>query len=161
MGANYYYVYRYNSSPKKYEQVAKTSSRSYSFSGLTAGKTYSYKVMSAVVKDGKALSKGSYSSVYKFSTDPAKVTGLKSISVTSSKIALSWNKVSGATYYEISYYSSENGDYVLAGTAEKNSFTMTGLDKKTQYKFKVRAIRTVGDKDYTGYNSSAISVKTK
>lgn len=161
VGANYYYVYRYNSSSKKYEQVAKTSSRSYSFSGLTAGKTYSYKVMSAVVKDGKALSKGSYSSVYKFSTDPAKVTGLKSTSVTSSKIALSWNKVSGATYYEISYYSSENGDYVLAGTAEKNSFTMTGLDNKTQYKFKVRAIRTVGDKDYTGYNSSAISVKTK
>ncbi len=161
VGANYYYVYRYNSSSKKYEQVAKTSSRSYTFSGLTAGKTYSYKVMSAVVKDGKALSKGSYSSVYKFSTDPAKVTGLKSTSATTSKIALSWNKVSGATYYEISYYSKENGSYVLAGTSEKNSFTMTGLSKKTQYKFKVRAIRTVGEKDYTGYNSSVISVKTK
>ncbi len=161
VGANYYYIYRYNSVSKKYEQVAKTSSRSYTFNNLTAGKTYSYKIMSAVVKDGKTLAQGSYSSVYKFSTDPAKVTGLKSTSATASKIALTWNKVSGATYYEISCYSKENGDYILAGTSETNSFTVTGLNKKTQYKFKIRAIRTVNDKDYTGYNSSAISVKTK
>ncbi|MBQ7296102.1 MAG: fibronectin type III domain-containing protein [Clostridia bacterium] len=161
VGANYYYIYRYDSASKKYVQVAKTADRSYTFKNLTAGKTYAYKIMSAVLKDSKVLSKGSYSSVYKFSTDPAKVTGLKSTSATSSKVALSWNKVSGATYYEISYYSGENGSYILAGTSEKNSFTVTGLSKKTQYKFKVRAIRTVNDKDYTGYNSSVISVKTK
>ncbi len=161
VGANYYYIYRYNSTSKEYEQVAKTSSRSYTFQNLTAGKTYSYKIMSAVVKNGKTLAKGSYSSVYKFSTDPAKVTGLKSTSQTASKVALTWNKVSGATYYEISCYSEEIGDYILAGTSESNSFTVTGLSKKTQYKFKVRAIRTVNDKDYTGYNSSTITVKTK
>lgn len=161
VGANYYYIYRYDSSSKAYVKIAETSARSCTFEKLTAGKTYSYKIMSAVVKNGKALSTGSYSSVYRFSTDPAKVTGLKSTSVTSSKIALTWNAVSGATYYEISYYSDENGTYVLAGTSDKNSFTCSGLSAKTAYKFKVRAIRTVEEKEYAGFNSSVISVKTK
>ena len=38
-GANYYYVYRYSSSSKKYEIIGKTESLSYTVTGLSAGKT--------------------------------------------------------------------------------------------------------------------------
>ncbi len=161
VGANYYYIYRYSSKSGSYVKVGETSSRSYSFSSLSAGKTYSYRVYSAVVKDGKELVKGDKSATYKFSTNPAKVSSLKSTSVTSSKVALSWGKVSAATCYEVLYYSKSLGTYVLAGTTEKNSFTVKSLSGKTDYKFKVRAIRTVNGSDYMGEYSSAISVKTK
>ncbi len=160
-GANYYYIYRYSSSAKKYVKVAETSARSYTFKNLSAGKTYGYYIHSAVVKNKKQLSLGVKSAAFKFSTDPAKVVSLKSTSATSSKVSLSWGKVSGATKYEISYYSAQTGTYVLAGTSTKNTFTVSGLSAKTSYKFKVRAVRTLSGKDYTGSYSSAITVKTK
>lgn len=160
-GANYYYIYRYSSTQKKYVKVAETSSRSYTFKNLSAGKTYGYYIHSAVMKNGKQLSLGVKSAAFKFSTDPAKVGSLKSTSATASKVALTWKKVSGATKYEIAYYSDQTGGYILAGSTAKNTFTVTGLSSKTAYKFKVRAIRTVNDMDYTGSYSSVISVKTK
>lgn len=160
-GANYYYIYRYSSSKGKYVKVASTSAKSYTFTGLSAGKTYGYIIYSVVMKDGKELSIGDKSSAYKFATLPSKVTSLKSTSVSSSKVALSWTKVSGATKYQVYYYSKALGKYVLAGTTDKNTYTVKGLSSKTSYSFKVRAVRTVNSKNYYGAYSSVISVKTK
>ena len=161
VGANYYYVYRYSSKSGGYVKVAETASRSYTFSSLKAGTTYSYRVYSAVVKDGKEIVKGDKSATYKFSTDPDKVKGLKSTSVTASKVALSWSSVKSATFYEVLYYSKDLGSYVLAGTTEKTSFTVKKLSSSTEYKFKVRAVRTLNSKEYTGSYSSVLTVKTK
>lgn len=160
-GANYYYIYRYNSSKGKYVKVASTSAKSYSFSGLSAGTTYSYIIYSAVLKDGKELSCSDKSSVFKFATLPSKVTGLKSTSVATNKVTLSWTKVSGATSYQVYYYSAAKGKYVLAGTTSKNTYTVSSLSSKTSYKFKVRAIRTVNSKNYVGAYSAVVSAKTK
>ena len=160
-GANYYYVYRYSSSKGKYVKVASTASKSYTFKGLSAGKTYNYIVYSAVVKDGKELSRGDKSVTYKFSTLPSKVSGLKSTSVASSKVSLSWSKVSASTSYQVYYYSKALGKYVLAGTTDKNTYTVKGLSSKTNYSFKVRAVRTVSGTNYYGSYSSVLSLKTK
>lgn len=160
-GANYYYVYSYSSSKGKYVKLASTSNKTYTVKNLSAGKTYSYIIYAAVLKDGKELSRSDKSSTYKFATLPSKVTGLKSTSSTSSKVSLSWNKVSGATGYQVYYYSSAKGKYVLYTTTTKTTCTVSSLSSKTSYKFKVRAVRSVSSKNYYGAFSSVVSVKTK
>ena len=160
-GANYYHIYRYSSAEGKYVAVAKTQALSYSFEDLSAGKTYGYKIKAVCMQNGSELSAGDFSAVYKFATTPAKVTELKSKSVTASSVSLSWKKVSGATLYQIAVYDAAKGKYVVYGTSDTNSATVKNLPSKTTAKFKVRAVRVVNEKKYYGYYSSVLSVKTK
>ncbi|MDD6146534.1 MAG: hypothetical protein PUB43_05805 [Oscillospiraceae bacterium] len=160
-GANYYYVYRYSDEKSAYVLLASTSGTSYSASGLTAGKTYYYKIVSAVVSGGKVLAKGATSQTFKFCTTPLKVTNLTAAGVSSSAVKLTWNKVSGATGYQIYRYDSSKGDYVRVATVTGNSYTASPLSSKMTFRFKVRAVRVVNNKTYYGYFSSTLSVKTK
>ena len=160
-GANQYHIYRYSSDEGKYILVAKTTKLTYTFSDLSAGKTYSYKIKSAYNKNGTQMSISDFSAVFKFATTPKKVTGLKTSSVGTTSVGLTWSKVSGATYYQVSVYDSAQGKYVTYGTAETNSITVKKLKSKSTLKVKVRAVRTVGEKKYYGSYSSVLSVKTK
>lgn len=160
-GANYYYVYRYSSEKKSYEIVGKTEKKSYELTGLSAGKTYKYKVKSVYMKNGKEVTLGTASVEFKFSTNPVKVTKLKSSGITASTFKLSWAKVSGATYYQVSIYSSSKGKYVTYDTTESNNITLKNRKSGTSYKVKVRAVRVVGDDVYYGGYSDVLSVKTK
>ena len=67
---------------------------------------------------------------------PAKVTGLKVTSKTSTTVALTWNKVVGATAYVVEYF---NGKSWVSKTVSANSATLTGLKARTSYKFRVKA----------------------
>ncbi|MBO5936470.1 MAG: fibronectin type III domain-containing protein [Clostridia bacterium] len=160
-GANYYYVYRYSSSSKKYEIIGKTESLSYTVTGLSAGKTYSYKVKGVYMKNGKEIAAGTASSAFKFATNPVQVTSLKASSVASKSFKLSWKKTTGATYYEVAIYSSSKGKYVIYNTTDTNSITFTNRKAATTYKVKVRAVRVVGEDVYYGAYSAVLSVKTK
>lgn len=160
-GANYYHIYQYSSKEKAYVVVAKTKDLSYKFEGLTAGKTYGYKVRSVYTKVSKDDVLGDVSAVFKFTTKPAKTTELKASSVTANSFKLTWKKVSGATYYQVAIYDKAKGDYVTYGTSETNSITVKNLSKATTYKVKVRAVKEYEGKKYYGSYSSVLSVKTK
>ncbi len=160
-GANYYYVYRYSSSTKKNEIIGKTDKLSYTVTGLSSGKTYSYKVKGVYMKDGKEITAGTASSAFKFATNPVQVTSLKASNIASKTFDLSWKKVTGATYYEVSIYSSSKGKYVTYSTTDTNSITFTNRKSATTYKVKVRAVRVVGEDIYYGAYSAVLSVKTK
>ena len=160
-GANYYHIYRYSSADSKYVIVAKTDETTYTFADLSAGKTYSYKIKAVYRKNGIDISISDFSAVYKFATTPAKVTELKSSSVTASSFKLTWKKVSGATGYQVSVYDNAQGKYVTYSTTDTNSVTIKNLASKSTTKVKVRAVRVVGEKNYYGYYSSTLSVKTK
>ena len=160
-GANYYHIYRYSSADAKYVLVAKTDKLTYTFTDLSAGKTYSYKIKSLYMKSGTQLSISDYSSVFKFATTPTKVTELKSSSQTTTSVTLTWKKVSGTTHYQVSVYDSAKGEFVTYGTTESNSVTIKNLSSKSSVKVKVRAVRVVGEKKYYGYYSSTVTVKTK
>lgn len=160
-GANYYHIYRYSSADGKYVLVAKTDKLTYTFSDLSAGKTYSYKIKSVYTKGGTQMSISDFSAVFKFATTPKKVTNLKASSVGTTSVNLTWSKSSGVTYYQVSVYDSAQGKYVVYGTAETNSITVKKLKSKSTLKAKVRAVRTVGNKKYYGNYSSVLSVKTK
>ena len=160
-GATNYHIYRYSSADQKYVLVAKTSNLTYTFEDLSAGKTYSYKIKAVYSKSGTELSVSDFSAVYKFASTPQKVTELKASSVTANSVKLTWKKVSGATHYQVSVYDNAQGKFVTYGTSESNSITVKGLTSKTNLKVKVRAVRVVGEKNYYGYYSSTLTVKTK
>lgn len=81
-----------------------------------------------------------------------------------SKIKLKWNKISGASGYQVQRYNSSKKKYVTVKTISKGStvsYTNSGLKKNTTYKYRIRAYKTVrGKKIYSSY-SSVKSAKTK
>lgn len=89
---------------------------------------------------------------------------LKISPVSSDKIKLAWNKISGASGYEIWRYDSSKKKYVKVKTIKNGSavsYTNSRLKKNKTYKYRVRSYKTVrGRKIYSDY-CKAKSAKTK
>lgn len=163
-GVSGYEIYRYNKSTKKYEKIAtntKASKNSYTDKSKEAGSTYQYKVR-AYVNVKKKKTYGSYSSVLKTATKTStpKLTGTPQ----SKKAKLSWEKVEGATGYEIYMSTKKSSGYSKIKTISKGktvSYTKKGLKKNKKYYFKIRTYKKVsGVKIYSGY-SKVTTVKVK
>ncbi len=87
---------------------------------------------------------------------------VKNISATqtTSKITLSWSKVSNATGYHIQKYSSSKKKYVTVDTTSKTKYAFSDLKSATEYKYRVRAYKTVsGKKEYSDYKSIIAGTK--
>lgn len=81
-----------------------------------------------------------------------------------SKIKLTWNKVSGASGYQIQRYDSSKKKYTTIKTIKSGStitFTNSGLKKNTTYKYRIRAYKVVRGRNIYGDYCSGKSVKTK
>lgn len=87
------------------------------------------------------------------------ITSVKSS--VSKSATVKWNTVSGTTGYEISYATSKNGKYTIAGTVTGVSKTINTLTKGKTYYFKVRAYVTADGKKLYGEYSKAVSTKIK
>ncbi len=57
-----------------------------------------------------------------------------------STIVVSWQPVSGAASYEVERAVGTSSDFVAAGTANSTSFTDSGLNTETQYRYRVLAV---------------------
>ncbi len=106
--------------------------------------------------------KGSYTGTIKknFSIVPKKVTGLKITKKTTNSISMSWKKVSGITGYKVYSYNASKKAYTLVGKTKTNSYNVKSLKANTTYKFKVRAYKTIKNKQYLSTNSSVVSSTT-
>ncbi|MDR2743440.1 MAG: fibronectin type III domain-containing protein, partial [Treponema sp.] len=134
-GATYYNVYRSTSSEGEYSQVGNsTSSTSLTDTGLSANTTYYYKV-SAFNDNGEGAQSSSFSTRTKLFT-PSNVIAT---AVSSSSITVSWDPVSGATYYKVYRSTSSEGEYSQVGSTSSpyTSYTDTGLSPNTTYYYKV------------------------
>ena len=120
--------------------------------------TVSYKNNKSV---GKATitvkGKGSYkdSATKSFYIRPKKVASLKATPY-STKVKLSWGKVTGAKGYQVYQY--EDGSWKKLPTTSSTSCTVSKLESATEYKFKVRAYAKAGSKSL--YSSSFTTVTT-
>lgn len=124
--------------------------------GKTKLTTKSYTV---TYKDNKAVGKGyivikgkgSYSGTLKkgFYIQPKAVSSLKATAY-STKIKLTWSKATGAKGYQVYQYNSDSGKWTKLTTTSKTSYTVTGLDSVTTYKFRVRPYAKVGSKTLYG-----------
>ncbi len=84
-------------------------------------------------------------------------------SMSPDKIKLKWDKISGASGYEIQRYDSLKGKYVKIKTIKKGStvsYTNSGLKSGSTYKYKIRSYKTVKGKKIYSYYSSAKSART-
>ena len=160
IGATGYAVYKYNSNTKKYVKVNTTTSTSYKVTSLTAGSTYKFKVRPYTKTEDGTTIWGAYSSVFSTATKTAKPT-LKTVTLSSGKVTLAWNNVSGESGYEIYYSTSKNGTYkkMASVAANKTSYTSSKLTAGKTYYFKVRAYKTVGDDKVYSAFSDVKSVK--
>ncbi len=82
-----------------------------------------------------------------------KPTGLKSKTLSNSKIKLTWKKVKSASGYTV--YMRENGKYKKVANCKSNTYTVKKLPNASRKYFKVRAYKTVkGKKVYGAYSAS-------
>lgn len=109
------------------------SAASVTVTGLSAATAYEFRVR-AVISDSVC---GDFSDSVKITTLPAKVTNIKTDSVTTSSIKLSWKKNSSATHYAV--YIFRNGEWERFPLTTKNYLTVKELKSGTKYKFKIRA----------------------
>lgn len=84
-------------------------------------------------------------------------------STSKSKIKLKWDKISGASGYEIQRYNSSKKKYTTVKTVTKGSttsYTNSGLKKNKTYKYRIRSYKKVKGKKIYSYYCSAKSGKT-
>lgn len=159
-GAAYYRIYALNEKTGAFEFYASaTEGTSFTATGLSSGKEYSFKVRS-VVKDEDAIL-SAYSPECKTATKPAAVTQI-SAAQTDSSITLSWKGVDGANAYRVYRYKEETNSYKsVAYVKDTTSYEVKKLSAGTVYKFKIRAYIENGTDKLTGALSKELRTATK
>jgi hypothetical protein len=127
-----------------------------SLSGLSAGRTYYYRVRA----HNTAGTSGN-SNVISVTTKPAAPAASAATNVTTSGFTAHWGSVTGATSYRLdvsksSTFSSFVSGYQNLNVGNVTSRNVTGLTTKTTYFYRVRA----NDSGGTSVNSNVVSVKT-
>ncbi|MGN0292464.1 MAG: M15 family metallopeptidase [Lachnospiraceae bacterium] len=158
-GISGYIIYQYTSKNDGYtwrKTITSADTTSYTKTGLTTGKTYYYKVKSYADVNGKKYYSTASSFIKAVPTVLApKISSIKVAGIT--KATLTWEKVSGASGYAIYRATSKDGEYKRIGTVKSGKtvqYTATGMTNGKTYYFKVRAYRTVNEKNYYGTYSS-------
>lgn len=163
-GADGYIVYQYSESSDSYEQIADVTGTSHLVTGLSAAKTYRFKICPYMKADDGTVTNGKRSAAYAFVTKPSKAGGLKVTAKGASSVKLTWKKVSGANGYAIYRLNSSTGNYKKV-TAISNgtivSYTDTGLSSGTKYTYKIRAYIKDNGEYYYGSYSDVKSGTTK
>lgn len=156
--ASRYNIYLFNEKDNTLSKIASTTSTTYKIKKLKNNQTYTYCVSAArtVKKKTYEGSKSAYVKVTPQVKKPS-VPSLKISSVGNTVINLKWNKISGATGYEVYQLDNTTKKYLPIGKVTKTSVTVKSLTNGQSYSFKIRAYRTVGG--ITRYGNFS-SVKT-
>lgn len=119
-----------------------TTAISYTFTSLSADTQYSVRVRAYNKSTNKY---GSNSDYLYFNTAPADVTGFTA-KANGTSVALSWNRVSGATGYEIQICTFDSqgkeGEYTKIATTTAAAYTAANLTPYESYGFRIRAYST-------------------
>lgn len=137
---------------------------SYTVKNLKIGVTYSFRVNAydeVTVPLFGTVSKDhdSYSTVVSVSNTLGKVTGLKVVTTTPTKVKLSWEKVEGATGYLVQ--KNESGSWKSVKSTSALTYTVTGLKTDKTISFRVKAYVTQNGKKTYGSVSSTVKGTTK
>lgn len=153
--------YQICDSQSKLVKTVKTNSAT--ITGLTAGKTYKYKVRSYIRNADGTRSYGAFSSVLS-ATTKLRTPTVKVVSNAKGQARISWSKVSGATGYEIYYKKTAGAKYKKLKTVNNANVrvcTVRGMKSGDRAYFRVRAFRKNGSKKvYSSLNPlKVITVK--
>ena len=95
-------------------------------------------------------------------TRPSTTTGFKMKSATKNAITLQWDKNLSADGYVLDEYDGSKWVQVKRYTSNANvTYTATGLNANTAYKFRIRAFKTIGSaNEYSAY-SEVVTARTQ
>lgn len=145
---------------KNWKKVATTKDTSYTVKKLTPGAKYYFRLIA--ISGNK---KSPYSKTVTAVPKPEKVGYLKIKFKSNTKASVSWDKVTGATGYELFYSTSldfkKNLKKVTVKGGDKTSYTIKGMKNGKTYYVKVRAVTTVGKKTVVGICSPVSQLVTK
>ncbi|MDR2394613.1 MAG: fibronectin type III domain-containing protein [Treponema sp.] len=85
------------------------------------------------------------------STSLSAPTDVEAKAESSNSISVSWNSVSGASYYKIYRSGYSSGSYQLLDESTSTSFTDTGVSSNTTYYYKVSAVNNAGESAQSTY----------
>ena len=138
-GATEYELYRSTDGGKTYSLLTTATGTIVTNTSATAGNTYYYMVKAIHSESGAS---SALSSAVSGTCDLPRPT-LKIVAVSSTgKLKLSWNKVEGASKYEL-YRSTDGGEtYSLLTTTTGTSVTNTSAAAGDKYYYKVKAIHS-------------------
>lgn len=159
-GANGYDLARATSVNGTYATIARVTSSSYNNGGLATGTNYYYKVRSFKTVGGTRLYSNFWSNIASVKPVPAQVTNVKATRVNTKSIKITWNRVTGASGYEVFKSTSSNGSYAIYARTSNSSFINGSLTKGRTYYYKVRSFRYVGStKVYCNYWSAIVHAR--
>lgn len=152
-----YRVFLYNAKTGKYEKIKTLTANEYTIKKLKAGTTYKYAVKAYTKTDDDETIWAKQYTTVTTATKPQNLT--VKATAGNKKVSLSWNKVKGATGYQV-YMQAPNESFERIKVTENNSYTVKNLKKGATYKFRVRAYITVDGKNvYGGYKTFSVKVK--
>ena len=157
-GATGYVVYQAING--KWQRINVTSGNTLTVSNLKAGTNYRFTVKAYRTFNGKNYYSKSYTGVWMKTScnTPANVTGLKMTSCTASTITMSWSKVNEATGYVV--YQAINGKWQRIQVTKGNTLTVSNLKAGTNYRFTVKAYKTVNGKNYYSKSYTGVWMTT-
>ena len=156
-GATSYQIY-YKQTDGSYKLLKTVTGTSYTSGFAQYGKQYSYKMKAVTSKNSSATS--NYSSVVNATNNKKLQTPTLKVSVNSNgTFKMTWNKVTGATSYQI-YWKQANGSYKLLKTVTGTSYTTVVAQKGKTYNYKVRAVTKNNSSAASNY-SNVVSAKRK
>ena len=135
-GSNSIRTYYYSSNNGS--SYVSSSSNSYTFSGLSAGTTYTFRVY--VVDSGGVKSNERTTSATTSYANPT-ANSVSVTEVTSDSITVSVSASGGTNSVRTYYYSINNGAYT---SSTSNSYTFSGLNPSTTYSIRVYVADTAG-----------------
>jgi fibronectin type 3 domain-containing protein len=127
-----YKIYRSTSSSKSYKEIASGAELSYTDPSVAAGKTYYYKVVAVGANSESAQS------AYVKLTGKCDIPVLTVEAGSTGKPVLTWNKISGASKYEI-HRSVDGGAFTKLTTTTKTTYTDTKAEGG-QCTYKIKAL---------------------
>lgn len=161
--ADGYEVYRASSKDGKYKKVYSTDDPEknwYINTNRKTGKVYWYKVR-AYSGDDKTVQYMKFSKPVSASAKPGKVKGTR-VSCSGyiyKTLELKWNKVAGATGYQVYMKERDAEKFTFMGNFKEEAASIELLDTTKVYDLKVRAYTTVDKKKVKGYFSEVFSYK--
>ena len=161
-GAEGYIIYKYNTSTKKWDRVAKGKyAENYTVNKLNSLTSYKFAVKAYKTVNKKEITSVTYPQV-SAKTVLDTVTGFKASSTSTNQVKLTWNKVAKADGYIVYKYntSTKKWDRITKGKCN-GTYTVSKLKSGTSYKFAVKAYKTVSGKEvlsasYPQLNTSTI-----
>ena len=144
--------------------VEGTDTLNFTHQKLSKGTSYKYKVRAIYSELDGTQSYGTYSTVVEAVTKIDYSTEFTKTSSTFDTVTLKWNKVTeNIKGYKIYNYNATKGEYTLIKTISDPStlsYTHTGRNSNTTYKYKIRPYNIVSNVTVWGNYSDEVSVKT-